>query len=123
MAKGKKKAKEAKQAKQSAKAAKPKPPIGREPASVPFRSGLEALMRERGVSYRGLGERIGLSAGYINHMVHGNRPVPSDELIGRIAETLGVEPDRFTEYRVRRIGAVLERSPDLADRTYRELCG
>ena len=119
MAKGKKKAKDGKEA----KSRKAKRAENGEPASVPFRSGLEALMRERGVSYRGLGERIGLSDGYINHMVHGNRPVPSDELIARIAETLGVEPDRFTEYRVRRIGAVLERSPDLADRTYRELCG
>ena len=119
MAKGKKKAREAKQG----KARKPKRAGNGERASVPFRSGLEALMRERGMSYRGLGERIGLSAGYINHMVHGNRPVPSDELIARIADTLGVEPDRFTEYRIRRIGAVLERSPGLADRTYRELCG
>ena len=92
-------------------------------SSVPFRRGLESLMHERGVSYRGLAQQIGLSAGYLNHIVHGNRPVPSDEVIERIAAALGVASDRFTEYRIRRIDAVLERKPGLADRTYRELCG
>jgi transcriptional regulator with XRE-family HTH domain len=92
-------------------------------ASVPFRQGLESLMHERGVSYRGLAGQIGLSAGYLNHLVHGNRPVPSDEVIDRIATALGVAADRFTEYRIRRIDAVLERRPALADRTYRDLCG
>ena len=91
-------------------------------ASVPFRQGLESLMHERGMSYRGLAEQIGLSAGYLNHIVHGNRPVPSDEVIGRIASALGVASDRFTEYRIRQIDAVLERKPALADRTYRDLC-
>ncbi|HUZ83201.1 MAG TPA: helix-turn-helix transcriptional regulator [Gaiellales bacterium] len=114
----------AKSGKKKSKAARDDAKSGRKAgrASIPFRAGLETLMRERGISYRGLGERIGLSAGYINHMVHGNRPVPSDELIVRIAETLGVEPDTFTEYRIRRIDAELERRPELADRTYRELC-
>ena len=33
-------------------------------------------MAETGVTYRALAEKTELSAGYLNHIVHGNRPVP-----------------------------------------------
>ena len=79
------------------------------------------LMAETGVTYRGLAAKSGLSAGYLNHMVHGNRPVPSNEIIGRIAEGLGVEPEHFLEYRLRVITERLEEMPDLIDRLYRRL--
>ena len=42
-----------------------------------FGSTLERLMDELGVSYRALAVKTKLSAGYLNHIVHGNRPVPS----------------------------------------------
>ena len=89
--------------------------------SVPFDPGLEGLMRDVGVSYRALAERTGLSAGYLNHLAHGNRPVPSDDVIQRIAKALGVKPDRFLEYRVRRVADVLRRKPDVADKVYKDL--
>ena len=38
-------------------------------------------MGERRVTYRGLADQTGLSAGYLNHLVHGNRPVPSDDVV------------------------------------------
>ena len=47
----------------------------------PFGPTIQGLMAERGVTYRALAEETGLSAGYLNHLVHGNRPVPSDEVI------------------------------------------
>ncbi len=78
-------------------------------------------MAETGTTYRGLAERTGLSAGYLNHIVHGNRPVPSDDVIGAVAKALGVEPDHFREYRVRVVTERLEASPQLADRLYRRL--
>ena len=78
-------------------------------------------MGEQGVTYRGLAERSGLSAGYLNHLVHGNRPVPSNEVIARLAESLGVEPEHFREYRLRVITQRLEATPELADRLYRRL--
>jgi anthranilate phosphoribosyltransferase len=53
--------------------------------------------------------------------VHGNRPVPSNEVVQRLAEALGVEPEHFLEYRVRVITERLERMPDLVDRLYRRL--
>jgi transcriptional regulator with XRE-family HTH domain len=78
-------------------------------------------MAETGVTYRALAEKTGLSAGYLNHLVHGNRPVPSDEVIAELASALGVTPEHFREVRVRRIAERLETMPDLIDRLYRRL--
>jgi transcriptional regulator with XRE-family HTH domain len=82
---------------------------------------IERLMAEAGITYRQLAARSGLSAGYLNHVVHGNRPVPSDDIIGRLADALGVEPEHFLEYRLRVITQRLEQMPDLVDRLYRRL--
>jgi transcriptional regulator with XRE-family HTH domain len=82
---------------------------------------IQRLMVETGVTYRSLAEKTGLSAGYLNHLVHGNRPVPSDDVIGELAQALGVEPEHFREVRVRRIAERLESMPELIDRLYRRL--
>ena len=82
---------------------------------------VERLMAENGVTYRGLAAATNLSAGYLNHLVHGNRPVPSDEVIRTLAAALGVEPEHFREYRLRVITERLERMPELIDRLYRRL--
>jgi transcriptional regulator with XRE-family HTH domain len=90
-------------------------------STEPFGRTVEQLMGEQGVTYRGLAERSGLSAGYLNHLVHDNRPVPSNEVIGRLAESLNVKPEHFREYRLRVIAERLEATPELADRLYRRL--
>ena len=82
---------------------------------------VERLMNEAGLTYRSLAEKTRLSAGYLNHLVHGNRPVPSDDVIGELAQALGVEPEHFREVRVRRIAERLESMPELIDRLYRRL--
>lgn len=82
---------------------------------------VQTLMAETGTTYRGLAERTGLSAGYLNHIVHGNRPVPSSDVIESLARALQVEPAHFREYRIRSITERLERSPDLVDRLYKRL--
>ena len=82
---------------------------------------IERLMGETGITYRGLAEKTKLSAGYLNHLVHGNRPVPSDKVVGRLAKALGVEPEHFREYRLRVITRRLEAMPDLIDRLYKRL--
>ena len=84
---------------------------------------LERLMGETGVTYRGLAQTTDLSAGYLNHLVHGNRPVPSNDVIERLAAALGVEPEHFLEYRLRTITERLEQMPELVDRLYRRLSG
>jgi transcriptional regulator with XRE-family HTH domain len=87
----------------------------------PFGPTIERLMAEQGVTYRGLAEQTNLSAGYLNHLVHGNRPVPSNEVVRTLAAALGVEPEHFREYRLRVITERLEAMPELIDRLYRRL--
>jgi transcriptional regulator with XRE-family HTH domain len=87
----------------------------------PFGETIVDLMGESGVTYRGLAARTGLSAGYLNHIVHGSRPVPSNEVIATLAGALGVEPAHFREYRIRTITERLEEMPELVDRLYRRL--
>lgn len=87
----------------------------------PFGTTIERLMEEVGATYRGLAGKTGLSAGYLNHLVHGNRPVPSNDVIERLARALGVEPEHFVEYRLRVIMERLERLPATIDRLYRQL--
>jgi transcriptional regulator with XRE-family HTH domain len=87
----------------------------------PFGATIERLMAETGLTYRGLAGKTSLSAGYLNHLVHGNRPVPSKDVVARLAGALGVEPEHFREYRLRVIADRLEEMPDLVDRLYKRL--
>jgi transcriptional regulator with XRE-family HTH domain len=82
---------------------------------------IERLMVETGTTYRGLADKASLSAGYLNHIVHGNRPVPSNDVLARIADALEVEPEHFREYRIRVITEKLESMPELIDRLYKRL--
>ena len=87
----------------------------------PFGPSVVRLMDETRTTYRALASKTGLSAGYLNHVVHGNRPVPSNELVERIATALDVEPEHFVEYRLRVITDRLARMPNLIDRLYKRL--
>lgn len=86
-----------------------------------FGETVQRLMDEQAVTYRQLAGRTGLSAGYLNHLVHGNRPVPSNDVVHTLASALEVEPEHFREYRLRRITERLEAMPELIDRLYRRL--
>jgi transcriptional regulator with XRE-family HTH domain len=88
-------------------------------STEPFGPTIERLMDETGTTYRGLAERTGLSAGYLNHLVHGNRPVPSNHVMKTLASALGVEPEHFREYRLRVITDRLEAMPEMIDRLYK----
>ena len=86
-----------------------------------FGETVQSLMDEHGVTYRQLASQTGLSAGYLNHLVHGNRPVPSNDVVATLAGALEVEPEHFREYRLRKITERLEAMPALIDRLYRQL--
>jgi transcriptional regulator with XRE-family HTH domain len=92
-------------------------------ASEQFGPAVERLMNETGVTYRALAAKTGLSAGYLNHLVHGNRPVPSNDVVEVLAKALDVEAEYFREYRVRVITEKLESMPELVDRLYKRLNG
>jgi hypothetical protein len=83
-----------------------------------FPLALKGLMDERHLSYRQLAYKTKLSAGYLNHLTKGTRPVPADPVIAVIAEALCVEPDFFLEYRLRQVTDVLDGAPALADKLY-----
>ena len=86
-----------------------------------FGATVQRLMDEQGVTYRQLAAQTGLSAGYLNHLVHGNRPVPSNEVVQTLAVALEVEPEHFREFRLRSITERLEAMPELIDRLYKRL--
>lgn len=96
-------------------------PRKRKYSNEPFGDTIERLMAETAITYRGLADKTGLSAGYLNHIVHGNRPVPSNDVIERLAKALGVDAAHFREYRLRAVTDRLERQPELIDRLYRRL--
>jgi transcriptional regulator with XRE-family HTH domain len=82
---------------------------------------IERLLADTGTTYRALAAKTELSAGYLNHLVHGKRPVPSDDVIETLAHALDVEPEHLREYRLRKLTTQLESRPELADRLYRRL--
>ena len=86
--------------------------------SQPFGTALEARMRDKGISYRALAEKTGLSAGYLNHLVHGNRPVPANSVMQSIAKAVGVKADSFREFRIRKVSEALAKKPELVDKVY-----
>ena len=86
-----------------------------------FGATVERLMDEQGVTYRQLAAKTGLSAGYLNHLVHGNRPVPSNDVVKTLAGALDVEPEHFREVRLRVITERLEAMPEMIDRLYKRL--
>ena len=96
-------------------------PRRRKYSEEPFGLTIERLMADGNVTYRGLASKTQLSAGYLNHLVHGNRPVPSKDVVERLAAALEVEPEHFREYRLRLITQKLEAMPELIDRLYRRL--
>ena len=57
-------------------------------ATESFGPAVERLMNETGVTYRALASKTGLSAGYLNHLVHGNRPVPSNDVVETLSGAL-----------------------------------
>jgi transcriptional regulator with XRE-family HTH domain len=79
---------------------------------------LKGLMEERHLSYRQLAYKTKLSAGYLNHLTKGTRPVPADAVLAVLAEALCVEPDFFVEFRLRQVAGVLGEAPALADKLY-----
>ena len=93
----------------------------RKPSTDSLGPTIERLMTDTGLTYRALADKTSLSAGYLNHIVHGNRPVPSNDVLARLAKALGVKPEHFREYRIRVITEKLEKTPELVDRLYKRL--
>ena len=89
--------------------------------ALAFGDALAQLMADRGLSYRRLATMTGLSGGDLNHLVHGNRPVPANDVIVNVATALEVAPETFRDYRMRVVVEQLQVRPELVERLYREL--
>ena len=89
--------------------------------ALDFGPAVERLMLEKGMSYRALAAITGLSGGYLNHLVHGNRPVPGNDVIERIAAAFEVDAAAFRDYRLRMVWESIRSRPELVEQLYREL--
>ncbi len=88
------------------------------PSFERFPDALRLLMRQRNLSYRQMAYKTHLSAGYLNHLTKGTRPVPADAIVRVIAAALRVGPEHFIEYRLRQVLEVIEGSTALVDTLY-----
>ena len=89
-----------------------------------FGAAVERLMNETGVTYRALAAKTGLSAGYLNHLVHGNRPVPSNDVVRDACRSRSASsPSTSASTALRVITERLEAMPDLVDRLFKRLNG
>lgn len=82
-------------------------------SSLPFGEALRAAMRLRGMSFRDLESRCLVPVGNLHDHVSGKRGVPGDDLMGRIAAGVGVEPAYFREWRERRLLEALRDAPEV----------
>ena len=94
------------------------PPAERRFSTARFPEALKGLMEERHLSYRQLAYKTQLSAGYLNHLTKGSRPVPADAVIANLATALHVEAEFFLEFRLRQVARALGEAPPLADKLY-----
>jgi transcriptional regulator with XRE-family HTH domain len=86
-------------------------------STKPFGAALTDLMSYRRISFRYLGYRAGLSAGYLNHLTKGSRR-PNDTLMTNIARATDVDPEYFCEFRMNRLLEKLSDLPVLRDYLY-----
>ena len=83
-----------------------------------FPTALKGLMEERHLSYRQLAYKTKLSAGYLNHLTKGTRPVPADPVIAVIAEALAWSPTSSSSSACARSRTCSTTLPSLADKLY-----
>jgi transcriptional regulator with XRE-family HTH domain len=67
---------------------------------IPFTEELPRLLRERGMSVRGLAAEIGISDSHLSRVLRrADYKTPSPDLTRRVALSLGLPPDYFREFR------------------------
>jgi transcriptional regulator with XRE-family HTH domain len=63
-------------------------------------SAIHAARRDRGLTLAQLGAEVGVSRGYLSGVETGRVSQPSDKLLRRISEVLGLDPGRLIAFRV-----------------------
>jgi transcriptional regulator with XRE-family HTH domain len=89
---------------------------------VPIATVLPDLLRERSMSLRGLGRRVGVSDAHLSRAVRGaGAKSVSGDLAGRIAIALELPENYFVENRRWRLEAVLREDPSAVNWAYDRL--
>lgn len=78
-----------------------------------FGAAMRAALAARRMSFRDLESRTLIPVGNLHDHASGKRAAPGDDLLGRIAGGLGVEPAYFREWRERRLIEALRQVPEL----------
>lgn len=86
---------------------------GLEWSTEPFGAALRAALSARRMSFRDLESRSLVPVGNLHDHVSGKRGAPGDDLLGRIAAGVGVQPAYFREWRERRLVEALREIPEL----------
>ena len=88
----------------------------------PLTEELPSLLAERGLSLRGLAERVGVTHSHLSRATRGaNGKTVGGDLAGRIAVALDLPADYFPEYREAAVVEHVQNDPSLRDRLYRQL--
>jgi transcriptional regulator with XRE-family HTH domain len=91
-----------------------------ERAQEPLGKALPAVLAERGISLRGLAERIGVNPSHLSRVTRGEKSA-TPELVRRINRALELPAGYFIEDREQRILERIRRDGVLRDRIYDEL--
>ena len=86
--------------------------------NLPFHLALEAIKKERKLSFTQMAKMTGFTSQYLNLLINGKRGVPKPENIEKIARGLSISPDYFMEYRFLKIKEGLMQDSELERETF-----
>jgi transcriptional regulator with XRE-family HTH domain len=86
---------------------------------TPFTEAVPPLLRDRGISQRGLAAMIGISDSHLSRVLRRtNYKTPSADLTRRVALALQLPPDYFPEFREAHVIEQVRADPKLRNELY-----
>ncbi|MHB8276341.1 MAG: helix-turn-helix domain-containing protein [Candidatus Humimicrobiaceae bacterium] len=86
-----------------------------------FGEALDILRVENDLSYDRLSLKLGIANSYVYHMINRRtKSAPSDEILTKIANFFGLEPEYFFEYRIRKMIKFIEENKEFLDHCEKE---
>lgn len=92
--------------------------VGEGFSELAFGAAIGGLIDASGMSLRAAARAVEVDVSYLSRLRTGALPPPPDPTLERLARGLGVRPEYFLEYRVRRIADALGRDPSLVTFLY-----
>ncbi len=87
-------------------------------SNLPFHLALEAIKKERKLSFAQMAKMTGFTSQYLNLLINAKRGVPKPENIEKIARGFSISPDYFMEYRFLKIKEGLMQDSELERETF-----